>query len=410
MGIQQAETRADSTLSPMLVPDEDGGGDGGSSTLDDITGGGGDGGDEGDLLGISLDELLGGGDDEGDGGGSGGIEGFGGPDDDDIEIPAVNARALSSISITGVLPDDEGGDGGSGGGGDLGNIFEDLDLGGILGGDDESEDGSGGSGPLEDVTGQSADGAGTVQAQQGEGDDGGSILDLEDILGDLGGSSGDQLTQIVFDALLRLGVIESEAVAVCTNNEVRFDVASRLVDDQGSDIEIGDVLDDVISEVVGGSGTEDEALLESLLGDLIDTEEGEVGFTPDGGVFINALRITVGEDLDLGGILDGGEEGDGGGSSIIDDITGGGDGGGGGEGDEPLLDIVLGHSEVSSTVCAQQAPAPAAQPLPPAGDQRTLPVTGGGLGVLPGILGLGLAGGALAAGRLALRSRREHTL
>ncbi len=64
---------------------------------------------------------------------------------------------------------------------------------------------------------------------------------------------------------------------------------------------------------------------------------------------------------------------------------------------------------MSSTVCAQQAPAPA-PPLPPAGDQRTLPVTGGGLGVLPGILGLGLAGGALAAGRLALRSRREHTL
>ncbi len=223
-------------------------------------------------------------------------------------------------------------------------------------------------------------------------------------------------------------MIESEAVAVCTNNEVRFDVASRLVDDDGSDIEIGDLLDDVISEVVGGSGTEDEALLESLLGDLIDTEEGEVGFTEDGGVFINALRITVGEDLDLGGILDGGEEGDGGGSStidditgggdggddggssIIDDITGGGDGGGGGEGDEPLLDIVLGHSEVSAVNCAPPAPAPAPPALTPTGDARpSLPRTGG-LGALPAVLGVGLLGGALTAGRLALRSRRGKDL
>jgi hypothetical protein len=419
VGIQQAETSGESNITPELVSDgeDDGGSEGGSSILQegggddgggddplgDIVGGGDDGGGEGgDLLGISLDEILGGGgDDEGDDGSGGGIEGFGGPDDDDIEIPTANARAFSSISITGVAIDEEGGDGGSGGGGSGGgddedNSFLGIDLEEILGLGGGGDEGGGGGSSVLGLSDQSAGGGGTVQTQQSE--------DGTDILDELLGDSGDELQEIVFDALLRLGVIESEAVAVCTGNQVRFDVASRLVDDQGSDIEIGDLLDDVLSEVLGGEEG-DESLLTELLSGLIETEEGEVGTTADGGVFINALRITVGEDL--GDILGGGsdEGGEGGGSQILQE------GGDGGE-DEPLLDIVLGHSEVSGTVCAAQAPPPAGNvnPLPPAGDTGTLPVTGGGLGVLPAVLAVGLTGGALTAGRLALRARREHTL
>ncbi len=399
VGIQQAETSGESNLTPMLVSDGEDSGSSGSGILQtQQLGGGGEDEEGSDLLGLNLDEILNnlGGDDEegGEDGGTSGIEGFGGPDDDDIEIPNVNARALSSISITGVAIDDEGGeDGGEGGNDFLGVDLEEL-LG--LGGDSEGE--SSDTSALDGVTGQSAGDAGTVQIQQSEGGD--------DLIGDLLGSSGDELQEIVFEALLRLGLIESEAVAVCTNNEVRFDVASRLADGDGSDIDLGDLIDDLISELIGGEDG-DEALLEELLSGLIDTEEGEVGTTEDGGVFINALHITVGDDL--GSILDGGGEGGEGGEGgdVIGDIIGGGDDGGdsGGE-NEPLLDIVLGHSEVGGVVCAQQAPPPA-PPLPPSGDNRTLPVTGGGIGILPAVLGLGLAGGAVGAGRLALRSRKE---
>jgi hypothetical protein len=77
-------------------------------------------------------------------------------------------------------------------------------------------------------------------------------------------------------------------------------------------------------------------------------------------------------------------------------------------GDEPLIDLIVGHAEVGGTVCAQQAAPPA--PLVPTGPGDTLPVTGGGLGVLPVVLGIGLAGAAVGAGGLALRARRENTL
>jgi hypothetical protein len=377
VGIQQAETSGESNLSPMLVPDDDGGSDGGGLGISQL-GGGDEGG--GDLLGLedllSLDELLGGGE-GGDDGDDGSVDGFGGPDDDDIEIDAVNARAFSSINITGVALDDSG-EGGEGGGGT--DLFDDL-LGDVLGGSEEGED------PLDAVTG-SADGAGQVQAQQ-----------VDDILG--GGVTGGELTEIVFEALLRLGVVESEAVAVCSGNQVFFDVASRIVDDQGADIElVGDLLDDVIGEVLDAT--------DELAPELIRTTQGEVTVTEDGTVAINALRITVGEELGLGNL--GGDDGGGTGGGATDGLGILQEGGDGGD-DEPLLDIILGHSEVSGNVCAAQAPpADPVDPLPPAGENRTLPVTGGGLGLLPGILTLGLAGGAVAAGRVALRARREHTL
>ena len=373
VGIQQAETSRESTIVPALVPDAGGGGTG------DLLGG------AGDLLGgFGLDDLLGG----GDGVGDGSVNGVGGPDDNDIELSPVNARGFSSIDVTGVVIDEAaGGTGDSLGAGELGNIGDVLDLDNLLGG-------------LGGTTGA----AGTFQTQQ-----------VEDLLG--GGVTGGELTEIVFEALLRLGVVESEAVAVCTGSEVRFDVASRLVDDAGSSLQIGDLLNDVITSVLDVTDT--------LAPDLIRTTQGEVVATADG-VAINALHIVVGEGL-----------GGGGGELVPTTLPalpvpttlpitpttvgafqaqqvpqlplpgGGGDDGG----SDALIDIVLGHSEVSGAVCAAQAPpAPPAPPLVPTGPGDTLPVTGGGFGILPAVAALGLAGGAVAAGRLALRARREHTL
>jgi hypothetical protein len=335
VGLVQAETRAESTIVPSLRPEGEGGEDD-SGLLGDLLGGG-DNGDSG-LLG----NLLGGDDgDEGD-------------DDEDILIPAANARGFASINITGLLLDDNGG--GGGGGGLIGDITGDTDAEGIL-------------------------------------------------------------TRVVFDALLRLGVLESEAVAVCSGDQVFFDVASRIVDDQGSDIEIGDVLDDAIRSVVDiFEGDEND---EALLSGLIEIRDNEFGVTPDGnGVFINALHITVGDDIGGGG---GGDVTGGGGGTVqtqqigggddgensvlgdlFGDLLGGGDGGDGG-GDEPLLDIVLAHSEVSATSCAAP-PAPPSSLVPTGDPGPSLPRTGG-LGALPSILGVGLLGGALGAGRLALRAR-----
>ncbi|MBW3644572.1 MAG: hypothetical protein KY441_03625 [Actinobacteria bacterium] len=363
VGIVQAETSAESTIVPALRPDDDGGGDD-SGLLGDLLGGGDGGGSGGDLLGGLLD-----------GGGQGG-------EDEEIVIPVVNARGFSSISITGVALDDEAGGG------------ENSLLGDLLGG------GDGGGG-------------GIFETQQ---------------VGDITGGGGEQLlTEVVFEALLRLGVIESEAVAVCAQDQVFFDVASRIVDDQGSDIEIGDVLDDVVRSVIDLLGGDEND--EALLGDLIDIQDHEFGPTPDGnGFFVNALHITVGGngvggdtfqtqqvgdvtgdgggdggDGGLVGDLTGGDGGDGGGGvlgDVLGDLLGGGDGG---NGDEPLLDIILGHSEVSATSCAGPPPTS----LQPTGDARpSLPRTGG-LGVLPSVLGVGLLGGALTAGRFALRARRN---
>ncbi len=391
VGIVQAETSGESTIVPALRPDDDGGGDD-SGLLGDLLGGGDGGGGGGDLLG-GGDGGGGGGDLLGgllDGGGEGGED----EEDEEIDIPVVNARGFSSISITGVALDDEAGGG------------ENSLLGDLLGG------GDGGGG-------------GIFETQQ---------------VGDITGGGGEQLlTEVVFEALLRLGVIESEAVAVCAQDQVFFDVASRIVDDQGSDIEIGDVLDDVVRSVIDVLGGDEND--EALLGDLIDIQDHEFGPTPDGnGFFVNALHITVGgngvggdtfQTQQVGGDVtgdggggdggligdltgDGGGDGGGGGGDLTGDVTGGDDGGSGllgdllgggddGNGDEPLLDIILGHSEVSATSCAGPPPTS----LQPTGDPRpSLPRTGG-LGVLPSVLGVGLLGGALTAGRFALRARRN---
>nr|MDP9006983.1 hypothetical protein [Actinomycetota bacterium] len=126
--------------------------------------------------------------------------------------------------------------------------------------------------------------------------------------------------------------------------------------------------------------------------DVTDTVTGDGGATdadvggtdPEGENDVQIQQLTGGDDGDGGGLL-----------------------GGGGD-DEPLLDIVLGHAEVSAVDCAPRVAPPTS--LVPTGDARpSLPRTGG-LGVLPGILGVGLLGGALTAGRLALRSRRGNNL
>ncbi len=350
-------------------------------------------------------------------------------------------------------------------------------LGGILGDDGG---GGGGDGTLGGILSQSTNEPGAVQARQLGGDGGDSLLG-GDLLGGILGESGEDeqgnldpdiqlpianaqgyavvenlgvanddlagdllgagLTETaaaaLAEALLKVEAVQAEAVALCTSEGPVFDAASRILDVNNDNVDLVDDLVQTISELLPGV-----------------IEVNEQGRTADGGIFVNALRVTIGGDDLLGGGTDGGgtdgtTDGgtDGGltGTGVTTDggttdggttdggttdggtdggltgtgVTGGGTasfqanqlggGDGGGDGDTPLLDIILGHAEVSgATVCAQQvAPPP---PLVPAGDDRTLPVTGGGLGVLPLVLGLGLVAAAVGAGRLALRSRREHTL
>lgn len=364
-----AETSEEATIVPLLSGEEQGGGDGGGD----------DGGDEG-LLGGIFDNLLGGG---GDGGGGDGLVGG-------LLENQVQAQQLG------------GGDGGGDGGGEglLGGLLGDDLLGGLL----NNEDG----GDVEDdeIVIPAANARGFARITDL------NILVEEDSLGGLPST----LQTLLLDALLEIDTVNAEAVAVCVGNQVFFDTASNTLSLNDEPVSL---LDDLLDAV------EDLELLE----DIIDIERNEVGVTADGnGVFVNALRITIGQAI-------GGDDGDGG-SGLVGGGDGGGtlggatnqvqaqqlggddgeDGGGllggggdGGDESDALLDIVLGHAEVSATECAQ-APAPATtvtQPTGGAGPQ--LPRTGG-LGMLPSILGVGLLGGALTAGRLALRSRRGSNL
>lgn len=195
-----------------------------------------------------------------------------------------------------------------------------------------------------------------------------------------------EIVAVLVDALLEIDAISAEAVAVCAADQVFFDTASSVValNDEGVD-----VVDELL-QTVG-----------DLLPEILNIETGEVGVTPDGtGVFVNALRISILEGTATGGIIPGTEE--------IDPVTGLPIPDTGlpevEAGENALLNIVLGHAEVSATQCA--AP-PTTTTLAPTGDPRpSLPRTGG-LGVLPSILGVGLLGGALTAGRFALRARRN---
>ncbi|MBW3548650.1 MAG: hypothetical protein KY452_11010 [Actinobacteria bacterium] len=213
------------------------------------------------------------------------------------------------------------------------------------------------------------------------------IDDLNIVVSDAADFGGlpDEIVAVLVDALLEIDAVSAEAVAVCAADQVFFDTASSVVavNDEGVDI-----VDDLL-------GTVGDLLPEGL----VTIETGEVGVTPDGtGVFTNALRISILEGTATGGIIPGTEE--------IDPVTGLPIPGTGlpevEPGENALLNIVLAHAEVSATTCA--APPPA---LVPTGDPGpSLPRTGG-LGVLPAVLGVGLLGGALTAGRFALRARRN---
>lgn len=310
-----------------------------------VPGVGGDGGLLGQILGGGLlGDVLG-----------GGASGAGGVADENIDIPFVNGRAFASIDLTGAAT----GTGGSGGEGGV--------LGGLLG----------------DLTGAVP----LAAASEGDGSFVANQLPI--------GGTGQILTQIVFDALIRLGVIQSEAVVTCAGNTPVFDIASRTVESEGATVDVGETLNGLVNSLT-------DTLGDVLPGDLIDIQRGQFGNTVDAngipnGVFVNALRVTV-----LGAI----DEtlppipGVGGALPALPGLTPGGG--------EPLIDLVLSHSEISGSVCAAAAAPPVIQPT---GDDRgSLPRTGGGPGLLPAVLTLGLLGAAVTGGRIALRSRRSDSL
>ncbi|MBW3575083.1 MAG: hypothetical protein KY450_09480 [Actinobacteria bacterium] len=372
-GVVIAETSAESTIVPFM-----GSGEGAAAP------GGGLGGDPAGLLGGVLEGVLGG------GGGGGGLP-----------VGAVQTQQL----------------GGDGGGGLLGGTLGGDLLGGLL---DQGTDESGElvADNVIDIPLANARGFARI-------DDLNLVVEEADF-----GALPTEVVAVLVDALLEIDAVSAEAVAVCAANQVFFDTAASVlaVNDEG--VELVDQLVETLGD---------------LLPEVLSIDVGEVGVTPDGqGVFVNALHIQVLGAIDdtLTGVTEG-DGGDGGGDGgtlggITETVTGdggGGDGGadvggtdpegentvgvqqltggddgdgggllGGGDGDEPLLDIVIGHAEVSATECAPQVAPPTS--LTPTGDAGpSLPRTGG-LGILPGLVGVGLLGGALTAGRLALRSRR----
>lgn len=342
-GVVVAETAVDSTIVPFM-----GSGEGAAAP------GGALGGDEGGLLGGILEGLLGG------GGGGGGTLGI---------ASASEPGTVQIQQVPGVTGDTLGGEGGLLGG----TLGGDL-LGGLLD-----------QGPGGELVSDS-----TIAIPLANARGFARIDDLNivvDNAADFGGLP-QEIVAVLVDALLEVDAISAEAVAVCAGNQVFFDTASSVValNDEGVD---------VVDELLGTVG--------DLLPELVNIETGEVGVTPDGtGVFVNALRISILEGTadPAGGIIPGTEE--------IDPVTGLPLPGTGlpevTPGEDALLNIVLGHAEVSATQCA--AP-PTTTTLAPTGDPRpSLPRTGG-LGVLPSVLGVGLLGGALTAGRFALRARRN---
>ena len=372
-GVVVANTSVESTITPFTF-------DGGEAIRGgDGSGGGGDSGDEG-LLGGIFDDLLGSGDDGGGtlGGTLGGGDGGGGGSI--LGLSEGDAGEVKTQQLDGTL----GGEGDDSEG-TLGGLLGGDLLGGLLDGGDEGSEEIGADDEII-IPAVNALGFARIEDLNLVTEDGGDSL-----LGPLD-SLETEVKSLLIEALLEIEAVTAEAVAVCVDNQVFFDTSSNIVSIDNEPVDLINDLLDSVSDV-----TEDLGLLEIVT--------NEVGVTDDGnGVFVNALRISLLDDL--GGDLLGGDEG---GDIVPQQALGGGDDNGG---DEPLLEAVIGHAEVSGSVCAAQAQPPAGDvdPLPTAGDDRTLPVTGGGLGILPVVLAVGLAGGAVAAGRVALRARREHTL
>lgn len=390
-GVVLANTSRESTIVPYLSEQR--------GETSPLAGGGGDAGTLGGTLGGIFDNLLGGALGGGGGGTVGGLtEGVTGG------TTGGTVGGLTDNLPVGALSDDSGAveaqqlDGltGGGDGGLLGGLLGGDLLGGLLnnpeGGDVADDEIS--------IPAVNAQALSRIEDLN---------LVVEDATG-LGALDTEVLALLV-DALVEIEAVTAEAVAVCVDNQVFFDTASMLVSTDNQPVTLVDSLVDAV-----------EGLADGVLAGLIDVDRNEVGVTADGeGVFVNALHITLlgggalggdgGGGL-LGGLLGGATDG-----IVPTSIPVGADSSGEGEvqiqqvgGNEPVLDIIVGHAEVSGSVCAAPPPPSTVPTLVPTGDVDTLPVTGGGLGILPAALALGLTGGAVAAGRLALRARREQNL
>jgi len=169
--------------------------------------------------------------------------------------------------------------------------------------------------------------------------------------------------QVSQQGLLNVGSVQAEATAKCVNNQPVFDTGYNIVDLRlaGSGpnaIPLNDAVGTLLS-VLNVPG-------------VISVVQGETGVLPGGGVFINALRVTV-----------------------------------------PLLgaEIIVGHAEARMPAnCGIAAPAPPTGPGPiapiaqvaaPAGN---LAATGGDFSVTP-LVAMAMLGGALGVRRLVVRSR-----
>ncbi|MDQ4070135.1 MAG: hypothetical protein M3203_11790 [Actinomycetota bacterium] len=166
--------------------------------------------------------------------------------------------------------------------------------------------------------------------------------------------------QVAEQGLLNVGSVQAEAVAKCVNNQPVFDTGYNIVDLNlaGAAIPLNDLVATVLN-------------LLNIPG-VITVVQGETGVLPDGGVFINALRVSV-----------------------------------------PLLgaDIIVGHAEARMPAnCGIAPPAPPTGPgdIAPIGSvsapQGNLAATGGDFSMTP-FVAMAMLGVALGVARLVVRSR-----
>ena len=171
--------------------------------------------------------------------------------------------------------------------------------------------------------------------------------------------------QVAQQGLLSAGSVQAEAVAKCVNNQPVFDTGFNIVDLRVAGAEIP--LNDLVA-----------TLLTALnLPGVITVVQGETGVLPDGGVFINALHVTV-----------------------------------------PLLqaDIIVGHAEARMPAnCGIAPPAPPTGPGPiaPVSPDLAAPLgnlaaTGGDFSMTP-LVAMAMLGGALGVRRLLVRSKASSS-
>ncbi len=165
---------------------------------------------------------------------------------------------------------------------------------------------------------------------------------------------------VVTQGLVSAGSVQAEAVAKCVNNQPVFDTGYNIVDLKvaGTDIP----LNALVSQLLG---------LANIPG-LISVVQGETGTLPGGGVFINALHVSV-----------------------------------------PLLglDLIVGHAEAAMPAnCGIAPPAPPTGPGPiaPIADLGTLAATGGDFSMTP-LVAMAMLGGALGIRRLTVRAQRSSS-